>query len=528
MSKEKDHSLAHWSDNYAQKIIHIKGDQKKYIIESGITPSGMIHAGNFREVITADLIRRALEKRGKEVEFLYVWDDYDVLRKVPTNLPKQDMIKENLRKPVFQVPDPFGCHKHYAEHFEKVFEKESSLVGIKAKYVYSHAHYLNCEYADEIKIALENTEKIKTILNEFRREPLKNDWLPIFVFCEKCNRDTITNIVWGKGYDVTYTCECGHKNTIDFRKKGLVTLRWRVDWPMRWHHNKVDFETAGKDHFAAGGSVDTGIKIQEQIYNSKLPVGISTKDFYEWIGFKGNGQFSSSTGNVVTVTELLEIYSPEIVRFLFAGTRPKKEFSISFDADVFAVYEEYDKCERAYFGLGEMNEKKRQKLSVAYDLSSIGKIPTKIPYQPSIRHLSTLLQINDFDIDKTIGYFEKQLVTEFDKNRLRTRAVCATNWVKKYAPVEFTFSVQEKCQVTLVDQEKKILNLFAQKLSEKEWTDKELHEEIYILAENNDIDSKDLFALCYSVLINKAKGPRLASFILEIGRERVAQLFKSV
>ena len=130
----------HWTDVIAEKIIRIKGDKDKYIVESGITPSGMIHAGNFREVITADLIRRALLKRGKKVEFLYVWDDYDVLRKVPVNLPKQDMIKENLRKPVFHVPDPYDCHKSYAEHFEKVFEKESTTVGIDATFIYSHEH----------------------------------------------------------------------------------------------------------------------------------------------------------------------------------------------------------------------------------------------------------------------------------------------------------------------------------------------------------------------------------------------------
>ena len=149
MSKKNKLGPVHWADNYAEKIIRIKGEKKEYVIESGITPSGMIHAGNFREVITADLIRRALEKRGKKVKFLYVWDDYDVLRKVPVNLPQQKMIEENLRKPVFQVPDPFGCHKTYAEHFEKVFEKESTNVGIEATFIYAHENYLKCMYAEE-------------------------------------------------------------------------------------------------------------------------------------------------------------------------------------------------------------------------------------------------------------------------------------------------------------------------------------------------------------------------------------------
>ncbi len=518
----------HWTDVIAEKILRIKGSKDNYVIESGITPSGMIHAGNFREVITADLIRRALNKRGKKVTFLYVWDDYDVLRKVPVNLPKQEMIKENLRKPVFKVPDPYGCHQSYAEHSEKVFEDESKLTGIEATFVYSHENYLRCMYAKEIKTALEATDKIKEILNEFRREPLADDWLPIFVFCEKCNRDTIKEINWSTGYEINYKCECGHQDTIDFRKKGLVTLRWRVDWPMRFHKNQVDFETAGKDHFAAGGSVDTAILIQEEVYKSQPPVGVSTKDFYEWIGIKGRGQFASSSGNVVTITEMVEIYEPEIVRWLFAGTRPNKEFAISFDVDVIKIYEDYDKCEQIYFGQHKVNEKELEKQKVAYELSAISKIPKTMPYQAGFRHLTMILQIHDLDVEKTIKYLESELKNKHDKDKLRVRANCAKNWLEKHAPEEFKFTLQNKCQVTLVKEQKKILHELAGKLIEKEWTDKELHEEIYVLCTNNNFPPKDFFKFACNVLINKDKGPRLASFILEIGREKVAKLFKKV
>jgi lysyl-tRNA synthetase, class I len=50
---------------------------------------------------------------------------------------------------------------------------------------------------------------------------------------------------------------------------------------------------------------------------------------------------------------------------------------------------------------------------------------------------------------------------------------------------------------------------------------------MYILCKNNDFPAGDFFKLAYRVLINKDKGPRLASFILEIGKERVAKLFKN-
>jgi lysyl-tRNA synthetase, class I len=522
MAEEK--KIFHWTDVTAEKIIREKGDKDKYVLAAGITPSGTIHLGNFREVITADLIRKALEKRGKNVKFIYSWDDNDVFRKVPVNLPNQEMLKENLRRPVYKIEDPFGCHNSYAEHFEKIMEDEVAQVGIFPEYIYQHKEYNGCKYAKEIKIALNKTEEIKDILNQFRKEPLDSSWLPIFVFCEKCKTDDIKSLKWNGDYTITYSCKCGNENTFDFRKKGLVTLRWRVDWPMRWHYYNEDFESAGKDHFAAGGSVTTSRMIQEKIYGTHHPSGF----MYEWIGIKGKGQFASSKGNVITLTEMLKVYEPEIVRYIFAGTRPNKEFSISFDTDVLAIYEEFDKCERIYFDLEKVNDKKKEKNKVAYELSCINEIPKTIPYQPSFRHLTMLLQIYDFDINKVIGYFEKELKNEHDKERLRVRAGCAKNWIQKYAPEDFKFSVQDKCQITLVKEQKDILLQLADKLLEKEWTDTELHEEIYVLCTNSEFPSSDFFKLAYQVLINKDKGPRLASFILEIGRERVAELLKKV
>ena len=80
--------LVHWADQTAEKIIRERGDLDLYTCASGITPSGTVHIGNFREIISVDLVVRALRSRGKNVRFIYSWDDYDVFRKVPKNMPK--------------------------------------------------------------------------------------------------------------------------------------------------------------------------------------------------------------------------------------------------------------------------------------------------------------------------------------------------------------------------------------------------------------------------------------------------------
>ena len=523
MGKEK--KLVHWTDIAANNIIREKGDKKKYVLAAGITPSGIVHIGNFREIITVDLVKRALEKRGKEVRFIYSWDDYDVFRKVPKNMPEQDLLNKNLRKSIVDVPDTHGCHDSYAEHNEKAVEEEIKEVGVNPEFIYQAEKYRSSDYADDMKFVLENTEKIKEILNQHRENPLSEDWLPIALFCSRCFKDTISEIKWTSGYLVNYKCECGQEEEINFKKNPIVKLKWRVDWPMRWNYEQVDFEPGGKDHSTRGGSYDTGKEIIKELWGRDAPNYV----MYDFINLKGStGKMSSSKGNVITIKDVLKIYEPEIVRYLFAGPRPNKEFAISFDVDVLTIYEDFDKAERVYFNQEEIKEKKAEKLKAAYELSYMGELPETIPYQPKFRHLTMLLQINNFDIDKTIGYFEKELKNDHDKKRLRQRTQCAVNWVKKYAPEEFKFHVQEECQVTIVEAEKKILHQLAEKLTERDWTDVELHEEIYILCKNNEFPTGDFFKLAYRVLINKDKGPRLASFILEIGKNKVAELFKKV
>lgn len=518
-------NLYHWADVAAEKVIREKGDKKQYTMAAGITPSGTVHIGNFREIITVDLVKRALEKRGKKVRFIYSWDDYDVFRKVPKNMPQQDLLLTHLRFPIVDTPDPFGCHESYAAHHEKEVETTLPRVGIKPEFLYQAKKYRSGKYADEIKKALENNAKIKECLNEYREEEVDEQWLPITMFCEKCHKDTLTELRWLGNYTISYVCECDHKETFDFKKKPLVKLKWRVDWPMRWYYEKVDFEPGGKDHSTVGGSYDTGKKIVKAVWNFDAPTYV----MYDFITIKGaGGKMSSSKGDVITLKDVLEIYEPEIARYIFAGTRPNKEFAISFDVDVLKVYEDFDKCERIYFGVEKVSEKEEIKQRVAYELSYIGTIPKTIPYQPGFRHLTTILQIHSLDVEKTIAYFEKELKNDHDKKRLRVRAECAKNWLLLHAAEEFKFTVQQEAKREVSPVEKKILQALATKLREKEWTDTELHEEMYILCKNNDVQPKDFFTLAYRVLINKEKGPRLAAFILEIGREKVAKLFSSV
>jgi len=352
----------HWADQVADKIIQEKGDKDSYTVAAGITPSGIIHIGNFREIITVDLVAKALEKKGKKVRFIYSWDDYDRFRKVPKNIPQE--FEKYIGMSITEVPDPWKCHKSYADHFEKELEDSLPPVGVSPEFIKQEEMYKACKYTEGIKTALQNKDKIIEILNKHRSEHLLDDWYPVNVYCSECKKDLTKVISYDGEYGVGYECECGHKETLDFRKQGNINLKWRIDWPMRWDYEKVDFEPGGKDHSAAGGSYDTGKEIIEAIWKRDAP----SYTLYEWIGLKGGGQFSSSKGVVVTLKEMLEIYEPEIVRFLFAGTRPNTEFAISFDIDVIKIYADYDKLEKIYFGKEPCSKEKLPKQKRIYEL----------------------------------------------------------------------------------------------------------------------------------------------------------------
>ena len=65
-TKETTQSV-HWADITADKIIRERkqflNDKKpKYVCASGITPSGTVHIGNFREIISVELVVRALRQ----------------------------------------------------------------------------------------------------------------------------------------------------------------------------------------------------------------------------------------------------------------------------------------------------------------------------------------------------------------------------------------------------------------------------------------------------------------------------------
>lgn len=511
----------HWADICADRIIRERGPKALYTCASGITPSGTVHIGNFREIISVDLVVRALRDRGCAVRFIYSWDDYDVFRKVPLNMPRQELLASCLRKPITSVPDVVGGEESYARANEVAVEKMMPLVGIHPEYLYQAARYKASYYAADIRNALAHKDEIKAILDQYRTEPLGDGWWPVSVFSGFTGKDGTEVLGWDGEWGLTYRDnETGQSETVDLRTTSLVKLHWRIDWPMRWAREGVDFEPAGKDHHSRGGSFDTSKQVV-RLFGGTAPVSFK----YDFITFKGVGKQSSSKGNVDTLSDALFVYLPEIVRYMFASTRPSSEFSIFFDLNVLKIYEDYENCERIYFKVLPVSEKRYEKEKRIFELSQVGAVPEEISYQIPFRHLCNLLQIHEGDIEETLASLPDVRPSQLE--RLRAKCRCALNWIGAYAPEDFKFSLAKAtdAKVPLSEDGTRAARSLAAAVREMDGLDdKAFSERIHQAAADAGLESSDFFVAVYKVLIGREKGPKLAQFIKSCGKERILSI----
>ncbi len=519
----------HWADQMAARIVRTLGDKDLYTCASGITPSGTIHIGNFREAITVDFVVRALRDLGKNVRAYHSWDDFDTLRKVPINLPNQEMLKEHLRRPISRVPDPYGEVGSYAEANLRPFERDVATVGIKPEFLYQHERYGSGMYAGTIRDVLQNLPKIKAILDQFRSEPLADTWLPTSIYCESCDRDTMEYERYDGDWGYSYKCAtCKHEATTDIRTTKNLKLNWRCDWPMRWNFEKVDFEPGGKDHSSEGGSFDTASRIIEAVWGRKAPLYLQ----YDFVSIKGmGGKMSSSKGVLFTLGDALQVYTPQMVRWIFACQRPNTDFSLAFDADVIKVYDEFDRAENdALAGPGDKPEKWLVARR-AYELSAVdGKVPATKPYRPGFRELCSRLQICDGNIERTLSRFYADAVqNDIDRANFMQRAHAAWTWLQHHAPDEFRYTLNTKpLSIDLSELQSEALRHLRDLLAEVDLetiATQDLNQQIYDRAiRGSGVDAKEFFRAVYQKLISRDQGPRLPMFLKEIGRQRALDL----
>lgn len=514
----------HWADVLAGELV--KEKKKKHVLATGITPSGPIHIGNMREVLTTDAVYRSLRKKGVEADFIYVADDYDHLRKVYPYLPKS--YEKYVGIPISEIPCPCGEHKSYADHYLSSFLNSLKEIGINPKIYRASEMYKKGIYFGAIQTALENTDRLKMIIEKISKRKLPKYWIPFNIRCEKCGKITSAKPVLYDYPTIEYKCDCGYEGTVDIREGGIGKLPWRVDWPARWKMLGVTFEPFGKDLGTVGGARQTGEKIVQEIYGYPPPKYM----VYEFILLKGKGAMHSSKGTALSSEEMLNMTPPEVLRFLIMKNQPNKHIVFDPGLGLISLVDEYDLEERVYFGKEEKTRGMKD-LEKTYELAQPDMVPKKIPYQVPYRHLVTLVQIGkDWNEVKKIllrtGQIPKDL-SDSDEKHLRQRAKHAKYWLEYFAPDMIRFEVKKKTQkIQLAEEQKKFLYSLLEMFPSLVWEAENIHNTIYKISEKDKIQIKTAFKTIYQVLLGQDRGPRAGYFLSNLDKDFVLKRFKEV
>ena len=532
----------HWSEEIADKIISRNPDKEEYVCAAGVSPSGSVHIGNFRDFATPLFVVKALQKKGKKAKLIVSWDDYDRCRKIPANV--QAVVGSDYDKyigcPYVDIPDPWGCHESYAAHFEEEFLKGIEPFGIELDCRFQAQMYRSGKYTKDIIESLQKRGEIFEILDSFKtkdtsksEEELKAEhdaekaaYYPVSIFCPECKTDftTITSLS-DDCTEAEYTCRCGHKGHFNFLENFNCKLGWKIDWPMRWRYEQVDFEPGGKDHAAPTGSYNNSKVISKKIFNHEAPLFQG----YEFIGIKGmTGKMSSSSGLNLTPETLLKLYQPEVLLWLYAKTDPTKAFDICFDDGILRQYFEFDKM------LNDVREGKANELSadIIYNCSVKGREIATVP----MALLVQLGSVVNFNVPMLETVFEK-IGMPYREADFADRLDRAKFWLEQCAPDQVNKLRETRnweVYNTLNDEEKKTIELLHAYIAKGGYNLDELNAELYAIPKTvygTDMPEKELkgiqgafFKTVYKLLIDKEKGPRLYLFLFAIDPEKYVRL----
>ncbi|WP_072372621.1 lysine--tRNA ligase [Hyphomicrobium sp. NDB2Meth4] len=319
------------------------GEEKAVIFETGYGPSGLPHIGTFGEVARTSMVRHAFEllTEGKRPTRLICFsDDMDGLRKVPSNVPNQELLHASLEKPLTNVPDPFGKFESFAHHNNAMLRDFLDRFGFSYEFMSATEAYKSGRFDETLLKMLHAYDKVMEIILPTlgpERRATYSPFLPISPRTGKVLQVPMVERHPRKGTIVYIDPDTGEKVETAVTG-GAVKCQWKADWALRWTALGVDYEMAGKDLI---DSVLLSSRICKALGGTP-PEGFNYELFLDDRGEK----ISKSKGNGLTIDEWLKYASPESLA-LFMFQKPKTAKRLYFDVIPRAV-DEYLQLLSAY------------------------------------------------------------------------------------------------------------------------------------------------------------------------------------
>ncbi len=579
MASSQSSTETDWVSRFADDVIaesERRAPGKPVVVASGLSPSGPIHLGNLREVMTPHLVADEIRRRGHTVRHLISWDDYDRYRKVPNGVEGvDDSWQAHIGKPLTSVPAPAGsAYPNWAEHFKAAMTQALDELGVEYDGISQTEQYLAGAYREQVLHAMRHRADIDAVLDRYRtkkdgaagakgRKPQQKKvdeaeleaaegsgaadeddgssgsagYFPYKPYCGNCEKDlTVVTSYDDDTTELNYTCSaCGFAETVRLNEFNRGKLVWKVDWPMRWAYEGVIFEPSGVDHSSPGSSFVVGGQIVREVFDGVQPIG----PMYAFVGISGMAKMSSSKGGVPTPADALKIMEAPLLRWLYARRKPNQSFKIAFDQEIQRLYDEWDSLAR------KVADGTVLPADAAAHARAVGTAAGELPSTPRPLPYRTLASVADI----TAGAEEQTLriLSELDPSspltsldEVRPRLDRAENWITTQVPAEARTVVRHEPDKELLgsldEQGRESLRLLLEGL-DSHWSLDGLTTLVYGVPKVLEglapdakptpelkVAQRSFFALLYRLLVGRDTGPRLPTLLLAVGADRVRTL----
>ena len=483
--------------------------EKGYVLfETGYGPSGLPHIGTFGEVLRTTMIRHAFQQISDIPTRLFCFsDDLDGMRKVPGNVPNQEMLQEHLQKPLTSVPDPFGEFESFGHHNNAMLRRFLDTFGFEYEFYSATDFYKSGQFDTTLLRAAERYDDIMKVMLKSLREERQQTYsifLPLHPETGRVLYVPMKNVDAAKG-EITFDDEDGREWTLPVTG-GNVKLQWKPDFGARWAALGVDFEMYGKDH-----STNTPIydRICE-ILGTPAPEHFTYELFLDDKGQK----ISKSSGNGISIDEWLSYASSESLSY-FMYQKPKTAKRLFFDVIPRAV-DEYHQQLRAYPGQDAAG-----KLNNPVHHIHNGDVPES-RMVVSFAMLLNLASVASAQDKETLWGFINRYAPDASPETHPDLDAAAGSAVKYYED----FVAPTKTYRAPTELEREALTDLRDQLAAYDGPvkDEALQSIVYAVGRDRFDPLRDWFKAIYETLLGASQGPRFGGFIALYGVDETVAL----
>jgi len=504
-----------WPFVEAKKILREKKNsiekKGKIILQTGYGPSGLPHIGTFGEVARTSMIVNALNHlTDLPKEIITFSDDMDGLRKVPDNVPDQELLNKYLHRPLTNIPDPFKKYNSFGEHNNEMLKNFLNKFKFQYNFKSSTSLYKSGFFNPTLQTVFENYQGVMDIIIPTLGKERQKTYSPFLPICPE------TGVV----LEIPVLEILKEKSKIIFDNNGKklevsilngnCKLQWKVDWAMRWYALDVDFEMYGKDLIESAILSTKIIKLM----GKNNPSGFAYELFLDEKGEK----ISKSKGNGITIDQWLEYASPESLS-LFMYQNPKRAKKLYKEIVPKAVDEYLDFIEK-----GKTQNELQLLMNPVWHVHN-----GKMPKEKIIMTFSMLLNLVETSNAGTKDLLWK-FVKKYKKDISEIEHPIFDNLIS-YAIKYFIDVIKQKKKYKKPNNiEKNALRALINTLEtcNNKMTPEDIQTKIYSVGKDNGYKEnlRDWFKLIYEVVFGDQNGPRMGNFISFFGVNETKQLIE--